>query len=63
MASEYQSCAGVDRVAGAVGPLFYAMVIMVDPGSSATRISFEQFKKIGQQARILIEELLLTPRL
>ena len=38
-------------------------MIMVDPGSSATRISFEQFKKIGQQARILIEELLLTPRL
>ena len=57
---KYQSCAGVDRVAGAVGPLFYAVVIMVDPGSSATRISF---KKIGQQARILFEELLLTPRL
>ena len=52
---------------GAVGPRFYAMVTiekspveaMVDPGSSATIISFERFKKIGQQARIPSEELLL----
>ena len=43
-----------------MGPLFYAVVTiekspveaMVDPGSSAMIISFEQFKKIGQQARI-----------
>ena len=67
MVSEYQSYTGVDRVTGAVGPLFYAVVTiekspveaMVDPGSSATIISFNQFKKIGQQARIPSEELLL----
>ena len=66
MASEYQSYAWVDRVTGAMGPQFYAMVTiekspveaMVDLGSSAT-ISFKQFKKIGQQERIPSEELLL----
>ena len=67
MASEYQSYAGVDRVTRAMGPQFYAMVTtekspveaMIDSGSSATLISFKQFKKIGLQARIPSEELLL----
>ena len=44
MSSDYQSHAGVDRVTGAVGPLFYANVViegtpveaMIDPRSFAT---------------------------
>ena len=57
---QVSSYAGVDRVTGAVGPLFYVVVTieklpveaMLDPGSSTMIIYFEQFKKIGQQAHI-----------
>ena len=47
----YTGCVGVDLVSGAVGPTYYAKVkiegtvvtSMVDPGSSATIISYEKF--------------------
>ena len=60
-----QAYAGVDSVTGAVGPLFYAEVIientpvnaMIDTGSSATIISFDLFKKIGRAAKIPRQEL------
>ena len=53
-------CVGVDLVSGAVGPTYYAKVkiegtvvtSMVDPGSSATIISYEKFCEIGKQAGI-----------
>ena len=60
MSAEYKACAEVDKVVGAVGPLYYASVevegvpteAMIDPGSSATILSFQLFKQIGKQARI-----------
>ena len=60
MSAEYQACAGVDQVVGAVGPLYYAYVgiegipteARVDPGSSATILSFGLFKQIRKQAKI-----------
>ena len=50
----------VDQVVGAVGPLCYATVeiarqtvdAMVDTGSSATILSFQLFKRIGNIAKI-----------
>ena len=56
----YDGSAGVDTVAGAVGPLYYCNVniagepveAMVDTGSSATIMSFDLFKKIGRKAGI-----------
>ena len=55
MSQSYQS-ADITTVSGAVGPLYYATVMMestavralVDPGSSATIMSFQLFRKIGQ---------------
>ena len=52
--------ADVDTVSGAIGPLNYAEVkvgdvainAMVDPGLSATIMSFELFKKVGKAAGI-----------
>lgn len=60
MSAEYKACAEVDKVVGAVGPFYYASVevegvpteAMIDPGSSATILSFQLFKQIGKQARI-----------
>ena len=61
----YSPEATVDAVKGALGPLFYATVSiagtsvesLVDPGSSATIMSFELFKKIGAKAGIPREAL------
>ena len=60
MSEDYCSSAGVDEVTGALGPLYFAKVTiegtpvddMIDPGSSATIISFDLFKKVGRKARI-----------
>ena len=60
MSSAY---AGIDSITGAVGPLFYAEVMiestlvraMIDTGSSATILSF---KRIGRAAKIPVQELL-----
>ena len=56
MSKSYSSSATVDAVMGSLGPLYYATVTvggtpvdgMVDTGSSATIMSFNLFKKIGQ---------------
>lgn len=61
----YQSNASVDAVSGSLGPLYYTTVnvagipveAMVDPGSSATIISFDLFKKVGHEAGIPKEAL------
>ena len=55
----------VDAVSGSLGPLYYTTVnvagvpieAMVDPGSSATIMSFDLFKKIGHKAGIPKEAL------
>ena len=55
MSEDYRSSSGVDKVNGALGPLYFANVTiegtpvdgMVDPGLSATIISFDLFEKIG----------------
>lgn len=60
MSEDYCSSAGVDEVTGALGPLYFAKVTiegtpvdgMIDPGLSATIISFDLFKKVGGKARI-----------
>ena len=60
MSRDYQTYAGVDKVTGALGPLYYAKVDiegvpvegMVDPGSSATIISYSLFREIGKQAKL-----------
>ncbi len=60
MVTEYQTEVGVDQVTGAIGPLYYAQVkiegtpveAMIDPGSSASIISFTLFKKIGKKAKV-----------
>ena len=65
LAKSYQPSADVDAVSGSLGPLFYAKVnvagtsveAMVDPGSSATIMSFELFRKIGARAKIPVEAL------
>ena len=52
--------ANVDAVSGASGPLFTAAITisgtpvkaLVDPGSSATIMSFDLFKKVGKAAGI-----------
>ena len=54
------SSAGVDEVRGALGPPYFAKVTiegtpvdgMIDPGLSATIISLDLFKKVGEKARI-----------
>ena len=65
MSVEYGRAAKVDAVSGPVGPLYFTNVeiagvpvqAMVDPGSSATILSFELFKLIGKQAKIPSEAL------
>ena len=65
MSKSYSSNAAVDAVTGSLGPLYYATVTvggvpvegMVDPGSSATIMSFNLFQKIGRRAGILKEAL------
>ena len=65
MGQEYQSFTGVDKVTGALRPLFYAKLDnegmpvegMFDPGSSATIISFALFQEIGKQAKLPSEVL------
>ena len=65
LAGAYCPEASVDIVDGALGPLFYATVVvagtpvdaLVDPGSSATIMSFELFKKVGTKAGIPWEAL------
>ena len=55
MSEDYHSSAGVDAVTGALGPLYFAKVTiestpivgMIDPGLSATIISFDLFRKVG----------------
>ena len=61
----YQARADVDAISGSLGPLYYANVTvagtsveaMVDPGSSATIMSFELFRNIGAKAKIPVEAL------
>jgi len=61
----YTPGATVDTVNGALGPLFYATMdiagtpasALVDPGSSATIMSFELFRTIGTMAAIPSEAL------
>ena len=63
LTESYEGSAGVDTVAGAVGPLYYCQVnvagepveAMVDTGSSATIMSFDLFKKIGKRAGITVQ--------
>ena len=65
MSKEYCSSAGVDEVTGALGPLYFANVTiegtpmdgMIDPESSAMIISFDLFKKVGEEAHILSSAL------
>ena len=65
LSKSYQPSAEVDAVSGSLGPLYYAKVIvagtpseaMVDPGSSATIMSFELFRQIGMKAKIPVEAL------
>ena len=65
MTNTYQSNASVDAISGSLGPLYYATVnvasipveAVVDPGSSATIISFDLFKKVGHKASIPKEAL------
>ena len=65
LAGAYCPEASVDTVDGALGPLFYATVVvagtpvdaLMDPGSSATIMSFELFKKVGTKAGIPREAL------
>ena len=65
MSADYQTYAEVGKVTGAIGPLFYATVMvegmpveaMLDPGSSATIIPYSVFKGIGKKARIPSESL------
>ena len=65
MSKSYSSSAAVDAVTGSLGPLYYATITisgspvegMVDPGSSATIMSFNLFRTIGQTAGIPKEAL------
>ena len=65
MSKSYSSSAAVDAVTGSLSPLYYATVTisgspvegMVDPGSSATIMSFNLFRTIGQKAGIPKEAL------
>ena len=65
MGKSYFSSATVDTITGSLGPLYYATVTvggtrvegMVDPGSSATIMSLNLFKKIEQKAGIPAEAL------
>ena len=65
LAGAYCPEASVDTVEGALGLLFYATVVvagtpvdaLVDPGSSATIMLFELFKKVGPKAGIPREAL------
>ena len=65
MNKSYSPSATVGAVTSSLGPLYYATVTvsgtpvegMVDPGSSATIISFNLFRTIGQKAGIPKEAL------
>ena len=61
MSKSYSSSATVEAVTGLLGPLYYATVTpvegMVDPGSSATIMSFNLFQTIGRRAGIPTEAL------
>lgn len=65
LSQAYIPQAEVDTVKGALGPLYYATVMicgvpveaMIDPGSSASIMSFELFKQIGLKAGIPKEAL------
>ena len=60
LAEVYTQGASVDTVSGALGPLYYATVsiagssvdALVDPGSSATIMSFDLFRMVGKGAGI-----------
>ena len=60
MSGDYCPSTGVDTVSGALGPLYYATVVLggepvealIDPGSSVTIVSFDLFKKIGRATGI-----------
>jgi len=60
MSADYQTYAGVDIVTGAIGPLFYARVMvegmaveaLLDPGSSATIIPYSVFKETGYHGAV-----------
>ena len=60
MSEDYRSSERVDEVTEGLGPLYFAKVTiegtpvdgMIDPGSSATIISFDLFKKVGREAHI-----------
>ena len=64
MSRSYQS-ADITTVTGEIGPLYYATVTvegtpvqaLVDPGSSATIMSFNLFQKIGKAAHIPVSAL------
>ena len=61
----YDQSLEVSNVAGALGPLYYAEVTvagtpveaLIDPGSSATILSFDLFMRIGKTAGITSKEL------
>ena len=61
----YEGKANVDKVAGAVGPLYYCTVniagepvkAMVDTGSSATVLSWDVFQAIGRKAQVPVSAL------
>ena len=65
MSATYRATGDVDMVSGSLGPLYYAQVTiegstveaLVDPGSSATILSFDMFRKIGKAAGIPGEAL------
>ncbi len=65
MLGDYGGNVGVDTVTGALGPTYYAKVSiegtlvnsMVDPGSSATILSYEKFVEIGKKAGISVSQL------
>lgn len=67
LGAAYSMEGSVDVVSGALGPLFCASIsiagtsveALVDPGSSATIMSFELFKKVGKAAGIPREAMRL----
>ena len=67
----YEGKANVDKVAGAVGPLYYCTVniagepvkAMVDTGSSATILSWEVFQAIGRKNKVPVSALYISLKL
>ena len=63
--SQLYQAADITTVSEAIGPLYYATIIiegtpvqaLVAPGSSATIMSFKLFQKIGQAAHIPVSAL------